>query len=75
MIQARAILAEQFGKITLAPVNDNGHLTYAAKGKVDLFAGSRVECAEGTAALAYSSTYGNGSPANLALGGRWNYHY
>jgi hypothetical protein len=38
VIQARAILAEQFGKITLAPVNDNGHLTYAAKGKVDLFA-------------------------------------
>jgi hypothetical protein len=47
MIQARAMLAEQFGKITLAPVNDNSRLTYAAKGTVDLFAGSRVERAEG----------------------------
>ena len=46
-LQARAMLAEQFGKITLAPVNDNGRLTYTAKGKVDFFSGSRVECVEG----------------------------
>jgi hypothetical protein len=51
------MLAEQFGKITLAPVNDNGRLTYAAKGKVDLFAGSRVECAEGQNRTAYAGLF------------------
>jgi hypothetical protein len=57
VIQARAMLAEQFGKITLAPVNDNGRLTYTAKGKVDLFSGSRVECAEGQNRTAYAGLF------------------
>jgi hypothetical protein len=56
-IQARAMLAEQFGKITLAPVNDNGRLTYTAKGKVDFFSGSRVECAEGQNRTAYAGLF------------------
>jgi hypothetical protein len=57
VVQARAMLAEQFGKITLAPTNYNGCLTYAAKGKVDLFAGSRVECAEGQNRTAYAGLF------------------
>jgi site-specific DNA recombinase len=35
--QARAVMAEQFGKLTLTPVRENGALSYAARGKVDFF--------------------------------------
>jgi hypothetical protein len=35
--QARAVMAEQFGKLTLTPVRVNGILSYAARGKVDFF--------------------------------------
>ena len=35
--QARAVMAEQFGKLTLRPVRENGTLSYAARGKVDFF--------------------------------------
>jgi hypothetical protein len=35
--QARAVMAEQFGKLTLTPVRENGTLSYAARGKVDVF--------------------------------------
>jgi hypothetical protein len=33
--QARAVMAEQFGKLTLTPVRENGTLSYAARCKVD----------------------------------------
>jgi hypothetical protein len=34
---ARAVMAEQFGKLTLTPIRENGALSYAARGKVDFF--------------------------------------
>jgi site-specific DNA recombinase len=53
--QARALLAEQVGKITLAP--ENG--TYVAKGSVDFFGDStlRVECAGGRNRTAYAGLF------------------
>src|SRR6202030_3579457 len=35
--QARAVMAEQFGKLILTPIRENGALSYAARGKVDFF--------------------------------------
>ena len=35
--QARALLAEQFGKFILLPSEDTGNWSYTAKGSVDLF--------------------------------------
>ena len=35
--QSRALMAEQFGKLTLTPVNENGIVSYATRGKVDFF--------------------------------------
>ena len=35
--QARAVMAEQFGKLTLTPIRENGALSYAARGKMDFF--------------------------------------
>jgi hypothetical protein len=31
------VIAEQFGKLTLTPIRENGALSYAARGKVDFF--------------------------------------
>jgi len=48
--QARAVMAEQFGKLTLTLVRANGILSYAASGKVDFFgelAMTRVDGAGG----------------------------
>ena len=35
--QARVVMAEQFGKLTLTPVRVNGILSYGARGKVDFY--------------------------------------
>jgi hypothetical protein len=35
--QARAVMAEQFGKLTLTPIRENEALSYAERGKVDFF--------------------------------------
>jgi hypothetical protein len=35
--QARAVMTEQFGKLTLTPVRESGTLSYAARGEVDFF--------------------------------------
>lgn len=45
--EARALLAEQVGKIDLAPVSNDGRWTYYASGEVDFFSNSRVGGAEG----------------------------
>ena len=47
--EARALLAEQFGKITLEPTVLAGHEAYIAKGSIDFFGGEtlRVVGAEG----------------------------
>ena len=35
--EARAVMAAQFGKLTLTPIRKNGTLSYAVRGKVDFF--------------------------------------
>jgi site-specific DNA recombinase len=42
VLAARSALAEQFGKITLKPVQANGRMIYTANGKVDFLQGAGV---------------------------------
>ena len=42
--QARAVMAEQFGKLILMPVRENGALSYAARSKVDFCPDTRGWC-------------------------------
>ncbi len=58
--EARALLGEHIGKISLAPVSDNGQHTYVARGAVDFFgeqALMRVGCAGGQNRTAYAGLF------------------